>query len=1320
MTTHKKSKKTKTKATKKMKGGSETQTINTVTSTTNKYPTYNLSLKIQDDPDNLKQPISEYSSEPIIDKDEIMKNIRQIVIDLQHKIFDKVESNYEYFTIMNYQIFIDEMFSRILSKSNSNNKLQVGGENCNGELLLSESGPLKEDFRLLSMLKNFVEIKHDFNKKQDGKNYTLNYEREILDASRIIMRYFSDKNKTGINYNFFDSTLNTYDSGQESIREQLYMKEVINFMDLTTQCKVLNRLNLTKYITDSKVYGKNYVEKKIVEGKQNYIFQYTDKDKEKIKLLYLSTVDNNPVEKIFSEDQVKFAFTDNSISDSVLYPHVYNSDTTRQTIENLDDNNKLSDFSSILSEGNINTIPSFIDPANISVNVFSNLKLISDDNDVTNLIRKRVQELQSLEDPYSLPFLKLLIKSLNDFFGYYGSSLKINDKELNSIISINDFEKECEKYITTGIKDPKWNEGYLNDIKSKYPIKLGINEQKGYVFFNVLNFKNSQIKLIVQGTTIRTISSFLNNTSIFPVDISEINENNIETVEHKITHGTYPKDFSILYEFSKAIYDNIADKPRGEMLDKLTNNRLQKNLQLLMIIIVSLKAFGDACQVNYSRRVNDYLKNTIKFPLGVGIRTTDKNVFAESILHNNPVWFTNSSIKPHFTWIKNLFGEESIDFESHKVFLTNCDKGDVKLYYSEIIKNLNRFNNYNKGGLDLSTPEIQQQQQRKGAIDFESDDDSDDEYDNNIPTSNPISNPTSNSTIIPEDKDINLMSKETLSFLSTLIKDTFKSKLRNPESNILIVPDVINEENVKNFLLEANIYTSIMNDYMKNVEYKQTNDQTQLEDLINTCNSDAIKIAKQINKIAYNSGGFESERTSLLKNINLIESPQETKKIKQIYDNLRSWVNINLNNECNEKMSQVVQKYNANVESFKASIVEEFKEKVKQVERSRRTGTSERTFKETSVSSIILRQWSISNSTNINNFKKYIVKRLSNLISIMLKTKEKEETKENIKKFNDDIDNSLKTFFNIDYNLSEKIEIVHKNLQDLKQYERMMDEDVNNDIIKEINNYTEINNDILNLLKNDFSKTKAEIKKMKTNVDAKTIKTINDFIDNFYYIKPDYANARDKVVFNEIVNKFKVTQVYEKKPNEVIFSSPEEVQELIREKKGRIVFLNTNTENNNDVSNSFESSEKESSEKESYDRRYVPGSPRKTLREGSDQPEMSNKRKKESDEKESDINQNIGVAIDFEDLQTITSKDLQEKLKKTLEKQGIKESNIQERRVLTRSAEPREVRYQNKLSGVSGGKRGKTRNYKKKSLKKRRKKKNKTKKKKKRNYRKSK
>ena len=1094
-----------------------------------------------------------------VNKEEILKNIRDIAMKLQSTIFDKVESNYEYFTIMKYQIFIDEIFSRIVTSNM--NKMQMGGENCNGELLLSEKGKLKDDFFLLSMLKNFVEIKHDFKKQSDVKNYMLNYEKEILDASRIIMRYFSDKNKTGVNYNFFNDTLNQYDNGQESIREHLYMKEVINFMDSATQCKVINRLNLTKYISNSGDGGEDYINKKIADGKQNHLFQYSDKDK--TKLLYLSSVDNNPIEKIFSEDQVKFAFTDNSISDAVLYPHANNIDVNRETIENLDDDSRLLDFSTMLNEGNINTIPSFMDPANTSKDLFSNQKFISHNKDITNLIRKRVQELQSLKDPYSLPFLKLLIKSINDFFGYYGSSLKIDDKELNEITGINDFEKECALYINTGKKDAKWHSGYLDDVLSKYPIRLGQGDtqpdKKGFVYFNVLNRGvRNEIKLVVQGTTIRTISTFLNNKEVFPVDISRSDENNIKDVEAKINSKAYPDDYSILFEFSKAIYDNIESKRKKEMLTNLISNKLQTDLQLLMIIIVSLKAFGDACQVNYSRRVNDYLKNTIKFPLGAGIRTTDKNVFAESVLHNNPVWFMNNGIKPHVSWIKKIFSEDVIDFDSHKVFLTNCDKGDVKLYYSEIIKNLNRFNNYNTDGLDLSTPQLQEKQRKKrGPIKLSGIQKKQQEPLKDAPmdveTSGDIVS-DSDSKIIVEDKNIDLMSAEKLSLLNTLIKNTIKSKLKNQELDILIVPSVINEENVKNALLQANIFTSTINDYMKNVEYKQDNRESQLEELITECNNSAIKIATQIKKIADIPGGFQISETSLLKNIKLIETQPETKKIKQIYDNLRIWVNDNLNNQCNEKMSSIVQKYNANIVTFKSSIVEEFKDNPKQAERSRRTSTlGKKTYTPSSESSKILGQWSVSNHANKVHFDTYIINRWNNLINIMLEQEDiKENIKEKTKEFTDDLDSSLKTSFETDFNLSEKIKRIHTNLQNLSKYEGFQDDLVDIDIINNINSTTKENSEILTLLKNSFSKNATEITKIMKGGDENT----KDFIENFYYIIPEYEKAIKRKTFDIIFKSFKNIEVYEAKKSEIVFKTPEEVSKFIQEKKENVKTLN--------------------------------------------------------------------------------------------------------------------------------------------------------------------
>ena len=84
------------KKNKSSKGGSKTITITEKPKIKTNTP---LILKLEN-----KQNDDKVVS--TIDTNEIIQNIRNIIIDLQHKIFDKVESNYEYFTIMKYQIFI--------------------------------------------------------------------------------------------------------------------------------------------------------------------------------------------------------------------------------------------------------------------------------------------------------------------------------------------------------------------------------------------------------------------------------------------------------------------------------------------------------------------------------------------------------------------------------------------------------------------------------------------------------------------------------------------------------------------------------------------------------------------------------------------------------------------------------------------------------------------------------------------------------------------------------------------------------------------------------------------------------------------------------------------------------------------------------------------------------------------------------------------------------------------------------------------------------------------------------------------------------------
>jgi len=253
-------------------------------------------------------------------------------------------------------------------------------------------------------------------------------------------------------------------------------------------------------------------------------------------------------------------------------------------------------------------------------------------------------------------------------------------------------------------------------------------------------------------------------------------------------------------------------------------------------------------------------------------------------------------------------------------------------------------------------------------------------------------------------------------------------------------------------------------------------------------------------------------------------------------------------------MSSIVQKYNANIETFKSSIVEEFKDNPKQAERSRRTSTLEKkTYTPSSESSKILRQWSDSNRVNKDNFNTYIINRWNNLINIMLKQENiKKNIKEKTKEFTDDLDSSLKTFFELDFNLSEKIKRIHTNLQNLSKYEDYLDDLVDIDIINNINATTKENYEILTLLKNSFSKPADIITKKMKGADENT----KDFIENFYYILPEHGPRRKQIIFNTIHRNWKMPEIEEPKSKELFFKTPEEVSKFIQEKKENVKTLN--------------------------------------------------------------------------------------------------------------------------------------------------------------------
>ena len=1061
----------------------------------------NLTLRLRNQNDESLDGDANPPNPNPVDVNSVYKDIKDELIRIQDYIFDNVESNFEYFSIQSYA----DNVSAILESCYDIGSRQSGGGNCNGEVLLSTTTDdvKKKEFGLLSSLKNFVEIKHDF--KDSAK---LHYEPEILATSRSIMSVLKkNKNIDPIIESLYDSIMEKYlsPSTTESEREQLYMKRMIDYMN--NSCHVTNSLNVSKYISNSKEHGQNYISNKT--NKEGFVFQTANENKS--EMYYLSSIDNQPVEPIFSEDQVKFAFTDNSISDVIMYPHVHAIEYTGDTIPNIDE--PLKDFKNVMQKGKISTIPSFMDPANTSKEFLSE-NLITDEVDKINAIRKRIQELQNLVDPYALPFMLELMKTLNDFFGYYGSLLKVKDIDLNEKDSL--FYDECLSYIKTGIKNTKqFDESYLNTIKQKFPIALGDDNEKGFVFFDVIgkimtgrNVYNTKLHLYIQDTTINTISTFMNKTNIFPQDISK--KNNLTMNDLESMRQNFNKAELRIYNFAKAIYDNVPNKEeyRKDIKERdYTLKTVDIDVQIFLIILVSLKAFGDASQVNYSRRINDLLKNSkVKFPSGIGIRTTDKNVFAESILHHNPVWFMNNGIKPHVNWISKLAGDNSVDFDSHKVFITNNERGDESLYYKEIIKNLNRYKLFEKnilgGGdsppgtprrrsLDLSTPEIMNAQKIG---------------DNDSPPGTPrrrsfdlstpeIMNAQKMGNIDIVEKSDFQLNKDNLIELKNLMINVYTSRLLNNDKlESIFHIDGDSEDKLKTILFEANVFSSTMNDYMKNVEYLK-NGQTQLQRLIGEFNESSLRIVRLLNSIANEAGGFKTRQPQLIKNIAEVKNLKEYLKVNKVYAGLKQWVRTNLNSSCVLKFNQSVISFNTKINDFHDKLPKAFTEEVigRRTGRVRKTLFDMSTLNESDGMKKLLK-WRDINKKNYDNFHEMV------LLPFQELSREKGENKID-EIFNDELKRESSSS---DIPFKTIIKSIRDELESMKEYEDYEDARVTDNVINDINQSTsKIKNDLKDINLPKWYKPKS---KMNT-VDE----SISSFLygDDKYHIFDRFQKAFD-------------------------------------------------------------------------------------------------------------------------------------------------------------------------------------------------------------------
>lgn len=1093
------------------KGGSQTITITPSSSSQSSSPPLPKILHLRPSPTSDQ----EYSGQPnpLVTIGDVRNNLQH----MQDVVMDKIESNYQYFTMMK----VNDDFERIMEMIFTNNIYGPktlsggGGDECNGEILLDRGKT--NSFKMMSRLKNFVEIKHDFKKKTEADNYQLNFETDLLNASKKIMGTLSVPITSDAKiYNFYSQILQNYNSEttSEHEREKMYMRTMIEYMN--ANCGVINSLHLSKYISDSKEHGKLYIEDAELDAdKKKSVYTYnSEAESEKI---YISTIDNKPVGKVFTIEQAQFAFSDNSISDKILYPHI--NDVPDDKIINIEGD--IAPFSDIMSNGKINTIASFMDPANGSYE-FNKDAIQPDGSD--NGLRIRIQELQSLQHIYSYPFLRELANSIDDFCSYYGSVIKIDMGSLNNEIkNMGEFESECDNYIRTGSSgstDPK-------GILTKFPIKLGVGDQKGIVSFTMkgLTGKPQQtLELMVRDTTIESISSFLNHRDYFQYHY-ELGTPKVQiTLQHledKLSNFT--KRHSRIYLFGKAIYDNIPPAIHKTLIDALnTSDKISKEVQLLCIIIVSLKAFGDASQVNYSKRVNNYLKNQIKFPVGIGIRTTDKNVFGESILFNNPFWFMNNGLKPHSDWIDKIFPDNKATFESYKIFITNCDKSNEKIYYDEIIKNLKRYDLLNEGKADMTSFQLMKKTTNKrGDIAIDSESDSDDE-----PELKPEPDIEPESTEFKLTRGVMESIHEKFAIIRGTLSDAGNKRIDDLLD--LNVPEGEDEiEIYKHRLTELNIFTSTLNDYMRIVVVQNSNGKTHMQGLIEKYVEETSSLVDKLIIIQRHANGFVTDQKQLLERIEKINGFISSDKLKKIHNGLAVWVNENLNHVSNEKLNKQIKDYNGHISNFINGIPETFKK----IE----TRTTSRIKKDITYTDIgdsnkILRTWSIDHINNDRRFMDTILKPYRELVPNGLN-------------LHDIVKVTHKSALNDEEKkpeyITNQLELINKNMKELNKYIDMADVDVDESVINDIKSKTATIKEIL---------TKLSLYKYNAFGTMKT--SVSD--DTMLFL---YRGEVRRTIFTPGAKILKVSVIRFNLTNEVIITDPTIINDMIKKNKGRISFL---------------------------------------------------------------------------------------------------------------------------------------------------------------------
>tara|TARA_Y100000389_G_scaffold152291_1_gene152211 strand:- start:4741 stop:8430 length:3690 start_codon:yes stop_codon:yes gene_type:complete len=604
--------------------------------------------------------------------------VEEIVRIKNDFLLNYILSNYQYISFEFHDFNCQTILSRVFGNLREiNQKTQSAGSvSCNGDLLLSDNTELKSHFYNLGRLKYHMDRIHDFKGNDKLKNET-----DIFDNYVTLLSYLNENVESEEYYNFkelFNTSFREYnvkDGLTGDKREHFYFMQVLNFM--VNECGLTNSLFITKYSSDKTVLDE-------VDDDLKFVFagnttQEQDTEDDNSKEYFISTIEGSKITPQFSENNIDYAFKDNNIVPKVLYPvSLLESATQGPLIEgkNIISKSDYDSFQNKFKKGEINTIASFLDPATTSKDFVTtkvydifDLNRDIDNQDINSdidTIKTRIQETQKLDSPLCYYAVKLLSKGYNDYFNYFGALLRV---DFDNITNSEAKERECIKYLKEGLYDSS----VLPD-DFEYPIRYfrNPNSQKDNVIgieVDVVMFKGSQqskhvMKFNVGDTTIKNIQQHINGLK---------QNKNLENI-------------------ANIIYESMPDSIQGISIQNEQSRTAFKKIK--EIIILTLKAYGDSLQINYAKRLNNFLKINDILLENIGIRSTDKNVLAECLLLDLPIWCTNNGLNTNKHWLQD---QKIIDSNDKtigiKMFLTNYKIDNDRLYYVNLMKTTKKLLN---------------------------------------------------------------------------------------------------------------------------------------------------------------------------------------------------------------------------------------------------------------------------------------------------------------------------------------------------------------------------------------------------------------------------------------------------------------------------------------------------------------------------------------------------------------------------------------------------------------------------------------------------